>query len=196
MGLGRSKFPISFEEACQRAGDDVVNRLKDTFYRYSSNQWLLPQVTFLRDIFGDGMPPKLAEQLYEAFRGTQKGIKFNDLLRGLVLLVHGTQNEKIQLLTHMLMDDSGVIMRESLEKFIRSVDGEATNEDLETLFHKEVWCTSQEFSEWIKGHQGLSSFTLWLLSDSEQSNISLSAQADPPTYYQTLATKYGPGIRE
>jgi hypothetical protein len=61
MGLGRSKFPISFEEACQRAGDDVVNRLKDTFYRYSSNQWLLPQVTFLRDIFGDGMPPKLAE---------------------------------------------------------------------------------------------------------------------------------------
>ena len=30
-----------------------------------------------------------------AFNGSQKGIKFSDLLRGLVLLTHGTRDEKI-----------------------------------------------------------------------------------------------------
>ena len=75
MGLGRSKFPISYEEArargrrgyvtyvnlCVVAGSDVVKRLRDTFDRYASSGGYLPQVTFTRDIFGDGMPSKLAE---------------------------------------------------------------------------------------------------------------------------------------
>ena len=43
------------------AGEDVVKRLQETFDRYASNTGLLPRATFLRDIFGDGMPPKLAE---------------------------------------------------------------------------------------------------------------------------------------
>ena len=43
------------------AGQDVMKRLRTTFDRCSSNNGLLPQATFLRDVFGDGVPPKLAE---------------------------------------------------------------------------------------------------------------------------------------
>ena len=43
------------------AGGNVVVRLRETFDRYASNTGLLPRITFLKDIFGDGMPPRLAE---------------------------------------------------------------------------------------------------------------------------------------
>ncbi|XP_019848743.1 PREDICTED: ubiquitin carboxyl-terminal hydrolase 32-like isoform X2 [Amphimedon queenslandica] len=189
MGLGRSKFPISLDEATVRATPEVVQRLRDTYDRFSSNTGLLPQVTFLRDIFGDGMPPKLAEELYEAFRGGQKGIKFNDLLRGLVLLVQGTRQEKILFLTQMLTDEDHLITKESVQKFVALVDTDPSTEDLDTLFPEFSSCTPNYFSNWLETHPNLCSFTQWLLGD--ENTMSLTAEPDPPTFYQTLADKNG-----
>ena len=87
MGAGKSKqFPITYEEACKRGkmkknnnplqkgeisfllshfsflvSHDVLTRLEETFKRMSTASGYLPLVTFTRDIFGDTVPPKLAE---------------------------------------------------------------------------------------------------------------------------------------
>lgn len=39
----------------------LLKRLEETFKRTSSSNGYLPQVTFLRDVMGDGVPQKLAE---------------------------------------------------------------------------------------------------------------------------------------
>lgn len=74
-----------------------LRRIKEAFKKSSgSNNSSLSKVAFLQDVLSEGIPPVLADWLYVACGGTQKGIAFKELLCGLVLLTRGTPDEKIK----------------------------------------------------------------------------------------------------
>ncbi|XP_066018182.1 ubiquitin carboxyl-terminal hydrolase 32-like [Pocillopora verrucosa] len=97
MGLRESKLCfLPYEEATKRVTDDEMQRLRLAFKRCSGVSGFMPQPVFTREVLGDGVPNKVAEQIYTAFGGTNKGMTFRDLLCGLVLLTRGTREEKIK----------------------------------------------------------------------------------------------------
>lgn len=74
-----------------------LRRIKEAFKKSSgSNGSSLSKVAFLQDVLSEGIPSVLADWLYVACGGTQKGIAFKELLCGLVLLTKGTPDEKIK----------------------------------------------------------------------------------------------------
>ena len=74
-----------------------LRRIKEAFKKSSgSNGSSLSKVAFLQDVLSEGIPSVLADWLYVACGGTQKGIAFKELLCGLVLLTRGTPDEKIK----------------------------------------------------------------------------------------------------
>lgn len=74
-----------------------LRRIKEAFKKSSgSNGSSLSKVAFLQDVLSEAIPSVLADWLYVACGGTQKGIAFKELLCGLVLLTRGTPDEKIK----------------------------------------------------------------------------------------------------
>lgn len=72
-------------------------RIKEAFKRSTgSNGTTLSKSAFLQDVLTEGVPPVLADWLYGACGGTQKGIAFKELLCGLVLLTRGFRDEKVK----------------------------------------------------------------------------------------------------
>lgn len=83
-------FPLSVNE-------NELRRIKDAFKRSAgSNGTTLSKNAFLQDVLSEGIPVVLADWLYNACGGTQKGIAFKELLCGLVLLTRGLPDEKIK----------------------------------------------------------------------------------------------------
>lgn len=77
--------------------ENELRRIKDAFKRSAgSNGTTLSKNTFLQDVLSEGIPVVLADWLYNACGGTQKGIAFKELLCGLVLLTRGLPDEKIK----------------------------------------------------------------------------------------------------
>lgn len=77
--------------------DNELRRIKDAFKRSTgSNGTWLSKSGFLQDVLSEGVPTVLADWLYNACGGTQKGIAFKELLCGLVLLTRGLPDEKIK----------------------------------------------------------------------------------------------------
>lgn len=77
--------------------ENELRRIKDAFKRSTgSNGTTLSKSAFLQDVLSEGVPTVLADWLYNACGGTQKGIAFKELLCGLVLLTRGLPDEKIK----------------------------------------------------------------------------------------------------
>lgn len=77
--------------------DVELKRIKEAFKRSAgSNNTLLSKNAFVQDVLCEGVPAIVADWLYNACGGTQKGIGFKELFCGLVLLTKGTQDEKIR----------------------------------------------------------------------------------------------------
>lgn len=77
--------------------ENELRRIKDAFKRSTgSNGTWLSKSGFLQDVLSEGVPTVLADWLYNACGGTQKGIAFKELLCGLVLLTRGLPDEKIK----------------------------------------------------------------------------------------------------
>lgn len=73
------------------------NRIKEAFKRSAGvNGTLLSKGTFLLDVLSEAVPNVVADWLFIACGGTQKGIAFKELFCGLVLLTRGTQEEQIK----------------------------------------------------------------------------------------------------
>lgn len=68
--------------------------MKDAFSKHSTSGGVLQQGVFFSEILGETVPSNLAELVYAAWGGSNKGINFKDLLCGLVLLTRGSQDEK------------------------------------------------------------------------------------------------------
>lgn len=74
-----------------------LRRIKEAFKRSTgSNGTTLSKSAFLQDVLSEGVPTVLADWLYIACGGTNKGIAFKELLCGLVLLTRGLPDEKIK----------------------------------------------------------------------------------------------------
>jgi len=72
-----------------------LRRLRDAFKKSAGvGRNFLSKNAFQQDVLCEGVPPKITDMLYTACGGTQRGISFNDLLCGLVLITRGTQGEK------------------------------------------------------------------------------------------------------
>ncbi|KAI2584361.1 USP32 isoform 4, partial [Pan troglodytes] len=62
MGAKESRIGfLSYEEALRRVTDVELKRLKDAFKRTCGLSYYMGQHCFIREVLGDGVPPKVAE---------------------------------------------------------------------------------------------------------------------------------------
>nr|XP_060622795.1 ubiquitin carboxyl-terminal hydrolase 32-like [Anolis sagrei ordinatus] len=135
MGNKESRIGfLSYNEALRRVTDLELKRLKDAFKRTCGLSCYMSQQCFIRDVLGDGVPPKVAEVIYCSFGGMSKGLHFNNLIVGLVLLTRGRDEEKAKYIFSLFSNESGgYVVHEELERMLLMVD-ERVPESLKKCF--------------------------------------------------------------
>uniref|UniRef100_A0A8C2KTY6 Ubiquitin carboxyl-terminal hydrolase 32 n=1 Tax=Cyprinus carpio TaxID=7962 RepID=A0A8C2KTY6_CYPCA len=186
MGAKESRIGfLSYDEAVKRVTDVELKRLRDAFKRTSGLSVYMTQQCFYREVLGDGVPPKVAEVIYSSFGGTSKGLHFNYLIVGLVLLTRGRDEEKAKYIFSLFASDSGTyVVREDVENMLRSVDGEVPP-SLRKCFTEGEKVNYEKFKSWLLQNKDAFTFSRWLLSGGVC--VTLTDDSDTPTFYQTLA---------
>uniref|UniRef100_A0AAV2J1G7 Ubiquitin carboxyl-terminal hydrolase 32 n=1 Tax=Knipowitschia caucasica TaxID=637954 RepID=A0AAV2J1G7_KNICA len=186
MGAKESRIGfLSYEEAAKRVTDVELKRLKDAFKRASGVSVYMSQQSFYRDVLGDAVPPKVAEVIYSSFGGTSKGLHFNNLIVGLVLLTRGKDEEKQKYLFSLFASDpSGYASREDMEAVLQALDGEVPLA-LRQCFSEGDKVNFERFRWWLQQNTEAFTFSRWLLSGGVC--VTLTDDSDTPTFYQTLA---------
>uniref|UniRef100_A0A8B9JPI4 Ubiquitin carboxyl-terminal hydrolase 32 n=1 Tax=Astyanax mexicanus TaxID=7994 RepID=A0A8B9JPI4_ASTMX len=165
--------------------DVELKRLKDAFKRTSGLSAYMTQQCFFKEVLGDGVPPKVAEVIYNSFGGTPKGLHFNNLIVGLVLLTRGRDEEKAKYIFSLFANDSGsYVVRDEVENMLRSVDGEVPP-SLKKCFLEGEKVNYERFKGWLLQNKEAFTFSRWLLSGGVC--VTLTDDSDTPTFYQTLA---------
>uniref|UniRef100_A0A8K9V9X1 Ubiquitin carboxyl-terminal hydrolase 32 n=1 Tax=Oncorhynchus mykiss TaxID=8022 RepID=A0A8K9V9X1_ONCMY len=145
----------------------------------------MAQQCFYREVLGDGIPPKVAEVIYNSFGGTFKGLHFNNLIIGLVLLTRGRDGEKAKYLFSLFASESGgYAARDDMEAVLRAVDGEVPP-SLRKCFSEGEKVNYERFKSWLLQNTEAFTFSRWLLSGGVC--VTLTDDSDTPTFYQTLA---------
>ncbi|XP_006811225.1 ubiquitin carboxyl-terminal hydrolase 32-like [Saccoglossus kowalevskii] len=188
MGGKESKATVlPYEEAVKRVTDDELKRLKEAFKRTASMAGYMNKQMFVREVLGEGVPPKLADHIFQAFGGNTKGLAFKDLFCGLVLLTRGKREEKIKLVYSIYSNDSsGLVHKDELESLIMASDSHLP-QSLPALFFDSDRATYEQFHQWVTVNFDATTITRWLLQDGGAMGIRLSDESDTPTFYQTLA---------
>uniref|UniRef100_A0A6Q2YGT8 ubiquitinyl hydrolase 1 n=1 Tax=Esox lucius TaxID=8010 RepID=A0A6Q2YGT8_ESOLU len=186
MGAKESRIGfLSYDEAVKRVTDVELKRLKDAFKRTSGLSSYITQQGFYREVLGDGVPPKVAEVIYASFGGTSKGLHFNNLIIGLVLLTRGRDEEKAKYLFSLFATESGgYVSRDDMEAVLRAVDGEVPP-SLTRCFSEGEKVNYERFKNWLLQNKEAFTFSRWLLSGGV--SVTLTDDSDTPTFYQTLA---------
>lgn len=151
----------------------------------------MPQALVEEFIFGRQMPSALADALYEAFGGTQKGITAKDLFAGLALLTRGTESEKRRLLFHMCKadpsDDRATVTGAEMLRLAEWAGLAAPGSSAARSIAHVHMLTFDDFSRWLNQVADPQSFIGWILSSSKSAfDISASVR-EIPTFYQTLS---------
>ncbi|XP_025927144.1 ubiquitin carboxyl-terminal hydrolase 32 isoform X1 [Apteryx rowi] len=145
----------------------------------------MTQQCFIREVLGDGVPPKVAEVIYCSFGGISKGLHFNNLIVGLVLLTRGREEEKAKYIFSLFSNESGsYVVREEMEKMLHVVDGKVP-ESLKKCFSEGEKVNYEKFRIWLLHNKDAFTFSRWLLSGGVY--VTLTDDSDTPTFYQTLA---------
>ncbi|XP_058278967.1 ubiquitin carboxyl-terminal hydrolase 32 isoform X3 [Hirundo rustica] len=176
-----------FEEnhRAPRVTDIELKRLKDAFKRTCGLSYYMTQQCFIREVLGDGVPPKVAEVIYCSFGGISKGLHFNNLIVGLVLLTRGREEEKTKYIFSLFSNESGsYVVREEMEKMLHVVDGKVP-ESLKKCFSEGEKVNYEKFRVWLLHNKDAFTFSRWLLSGGVY--VTLTDDSDTPTFYQTLA---------
>ncbi|XP_053131058.1 ubiquitin carboxyl-terminal hydrolase 32 isoform X2 [Hemicordylus capensis] len=186
MGNKESRIGfLTYDEALRRVTDIELKRLKDAFKRTCGLSCYMSQQCFIREVLGDGVPPKVAEVIYCSFGGTCKGLHFNNLIVGLVLLTRGQDEEKTKYIFSLFSNESGsYVVREEMEKMLQLVDGKVP-ETLKICFLEGEKVNYEKFRNWLLHNNEAFTFTRWLLSG--RAYVTLTDDSDTPTFYQTLA---------
>ncbi|KAI4815484.1 hypothetical protein KUCAC02_005628 [Chaenocephalus aceratus] len=170
MGAKESRIGfLSYEEAVKRVTDVELKRLKDAFKRTSGITYYMTQQCFYREVLGDGVPHKVAEVIYSSFGGSSKGLHFNNLIVGLVLLTRGRDEEKA---------------KEDIEAVLQVLDGEIPT-SLKKCFSEGDKVNYEHFRFWLLQNKEAFTLSRWLLSGGVC--VTLTDDSDTPTFYQTLA---------
>uniref|UniRef100_A0A8C9W4D6 Ubiquitin carboxyl-terminal hydrolase 32 n=1 Tax=Scleropages formosus TaxID=113540 RepID=A0A8C9W4D6_SCLFO len=173
------------QESTRVFTDVELKRLKDAFKRTSGLSYYMNQQCFFREVLGDGVPPKVAEVIYNSFGGTSKGLHFNNLIVGLVLLTRGRDEEKAKYIFSLFANESGsYATREDMESMLRAVDGEVPP-CLRKCFTEGEKVNYEKFKTWLLQNKDAFTFSRWLLSGGVC--VTLTDDSDTPTFYQTLA---------
>lgn len=189
MGLRESKLCfLTYEEATKRVTDDEMQRLRLAFKRCSGVSGFMPQPVFAREVLGDGVPSKVADQIYLAFGGTNKGITFRDLLCGLVLLTRGTREEKIKFIFNIYSTDGAFVYKDNMESLILACDGGNIPQAVIECFSQCDRLPFEDFSSWLLKNPDVTTLTRWLLIVSNGCSIQLTDSSETPTFYQTLSS--------
>ncbi|KAK2185909.1 hypothetical protein NP493_217g02044 [Ridgeia piscesae] len=147
----------------------------------------MTQNVFIKEVLGDGVPPRLAERMFTTFGGSTKGICFKDLLCGLVMLTNYRKDEKIKFLFGLYANEnlsSISIEKHEMDAFILATDGQVP-QSLSDLFRETDSVSYESFRCWILAHPDATSVSKWLLT--EKHSVSLSNDLETPTFHQTLA---------
>ncbi|KAF4012049.1 hypothetical protein G4228_004148 [Cervus hanglu yarkandensis] len=186
MGAKESRIGfLSYEEALRRVTDVELKRLKDAFKRTCGLSYYMGQHCFIREVLGDGVPPKVAEVIYCSFGGTSKGLHFNNLIVGLVLLTRGRDEEKAKYIFSLFASESGsYVIREEMERMLHVVDGKVPD-TLRKCFSEGEKVNYEKFRNWLLLNKDAFTFSRWLLSGGVY--VTLTDDSDTPTFYQTLA---------
>ncbi|XP_045069861.1 ubiquitin carboxyl-terminal hydrolase 32-like isoform X1 [Coregonus clupeaformis] len=186
MGAKESRIGfLSYDEAVKRVTDVELKRLKDAFKRTSGLSYYMAQQCFYREVLGDGVPPKVAEVIYNSFGGTSKGLHFNNLIIGLVLLTRGRDEEKAKYLFSLFASESGgYAARGDMEAVLRALDGEVPP-SIRKCFSEGEKVNYERFKNWLLQNKEAFTFSRWLLSGGVC--VTLTDDSDTPTFYQTLA---------
>ncbi|XP_054901475.1 ubiquitin carboxyl-terminal hydrolase 32 isoform X4 [Poeciliopsis prolifica] len=145
----------------------------------------MTQQCFYREVLGDGVPPKVAEVIYSSFGGSSKGLHFNNLIVGLVLLTRGRDEEKAKYLFSLFASDlSGYAAREDIEAVLQALDGEVPS-SLKRCFAESDKVNYERFRNWLLQNKEAFTLSRWLLSGGVC--VTLTDDSDTPTFYQTLA---------
>ncbi|XP_013131997.1 ubiquitin carboxyl-terminal hydrolase 32 isoform X2 [Oreochromis niloticus] len=186
MGAKESRIGfLSYDEAVKRVTDVELKRLKDAFKRTSGLSYYMTQQCFYREVLGDGVPPKVAEVIYTSFGGSAKGLHFNNLIVGLVLLTRGRDEEKAKYLFSLFASDlGGYAAREDIEAVLQVLDGEVPA-SLKEFFGEGDKVNYDRFKNWLLQDKEAFTLSRWLLSGGVC--VTLTDDSDTPTFYQTLA---------
>ncbi|MEE6469539.1 hypothetical protein FKM82_008662 [Ascaphus truei] len=186
MGAKESRIGfLTYDEAVKRVTDVELKRLKDAFKRTCGLSYYMSQQCFIREVLGDGVPPKVAEVIYCSFGGTTKGLHFNNLIVGLVLLTRGRDEEKAKYIFSLFSNESGsCVVREEMESMLCVVDGEVPL-SLKKCFAEGEKVNYDKFRIWLLQNKDAFTFSRWLLSGGVF--VTLTDDSDTPTFYQTLA---------
>ncbi|KAM8854577.1 ubiquitin carboxyl-terminal hydrolase 32 isoform 2-T2 [Synchiropus picturatus] len=186
MGAKESRIGfLSYDEAVKRVTDIELKRLKDAFKRTSGLSFYMTQQCFFKEVLGDGVPPKVSEVIYNSFGGTSKGLHFNNLIVGLVLLTRGRIEEKAKYLFSLFASDlGGYAAREDIEAVLQILDGEVPA-SLRKCFNEGDKVNYERFRAWVLQNKEAFTFSRWLLSAGVC--VTLTDDSDTPTFYQTLA---------
>uniref|UniRef100_A0A3B4BB10 Ubiquitin carboxyl-terminal hydrolase 32 n=1 Tax=Periophthalmus magnuspinnatus TaxID=409849 RepID=A0A3B4BB10_9GOBI len=123
--------------------------------------------------------------IYTSFGGTSKGLHFNNLIIGLVLLTRGRDEEKAKYLFSLFASDpSGYASREDMEDVLQALDGEVPLA-LRQCFLEGDKVNYERFRSWLLQNKEAFTFSRWLLSGG--ACVTLTDDSDTPTFYQTLA---------
>ncbi|KAJ7995851.1 hypothetical protein DPEC_G00231010 [Dallia pectoralis] len=186
MGAKESRIGfLSYDEAINRVTDVELQRLKDAFRRTSGLSCYMSQQCFIKEVLGDVVPPRVSEVIYSSFGGTSKGLHFNNLIVGLVLLTRGRDEEKAKYIFSLFASDSGShATREDMESMLQTVDGEIPS-SLRKWFSEGEKVNYEKFRSWLLQNKDAFTFSRWLLSSGVC--VTLTDDSDTPTFYQTLA---------
>ncbi|XP_029922216.1 ubiquitin carboxyl-terminal hydrolase 32 isoform X5 [Myripristis murdjan] len=186
MGAKESRIGfLSYDEAVKRVTDVELKRLKDAFKRTSGLSYYMTQQCFYREVLGDGVPPKVAEVIYTSFGGSSKGLHFNNLIVGLVLLTRGRDEEKAKYLFSLFASEQGgYAARDDMEAVLRVLDGEVPP-SLRKCFSEGDKVNYERFRNWLLQNKEAFTLSRWLLSGGVC--VTLTDDSDTPTFYQTLA---------
>ncbi|XP_054718622.1 ubiquitin carboxyl-terminal hydrolase 32-like [Uloborus diversus] len=187
MGAKDSKpCCITYEDAVKRVSDGELRRLRDAFKQSANLNCVITKPGFIKDVLGEFVPLKLAEYIFQACGGTNKGITFKDLLCGLVLLTRGEESEKIKFIFCLCCNESGThVSKEDFIRLVQACDNGYVPEAVADLFSDSERVSFDEFREWLLQKRDAISLTRWLLL--EESTVTLSNELETPTFYQTLA---------
>ncbi|ELT99007.1 hypothetical protein CAPTEDRAFT_129894 [Capitella teleta] len=184
MGGKESKLSyISYEDACRRVTDAELQRLRDAFKRSSTLSNHMTCNLFTREVLGDGVPPRLAELIFQAFGGSPKGLTFKELLCGLVLITRGSQEERVRFLFGLFSNES-YIQKDEMDTAVLSLEGQVP-QAMSELFLESDRVTYECFRHWVLSNADATNITKWLLK--EPSSVTISNDLETPTFFQTLS---------
>eukprot|EP00742_Colponemidia_sp_Colp-10_P009837 GILJ01010762.1.p1 GENE.GILJ01010762.1~~GILJ01010762.1.p1 ORF type:complete len:1551 (-),score=252.13 GILJ01010762.1:100-4752(-) len=171
---------ITYQEAVERSENaDDFDRIKAGYERLCSSGLRMSRQIFHREVLGESVPSQLAERLFQVFDSSESGyLSFQDFLCAIVVLTHGTVEERIQLVFHVYdIDRSGSLSKATVDK-IAAVFGELRTESLPPSAMIEECLTRAHTNS--DGSVSMNEFKNWALTDTNRSLIGWMLEVDGP----------------